>query len=172
MAHDWKKFRTHRIEGRENPDEPVITLYQRFRAYEKQIAAVLAALLLLIWGVPAILRLMRGGGGNRVAVTRTTFDNLAFALQVLGHDVGGFPDTKTGLDALVTRPASIPAEKWHGPYFDKVPVDPWGKKFSYTGDRDSFTISSDGPDGRNGTADDIVYKFPPEGVATPTPGPQ
>ncbi|HEX7315830.1 MAG TPA: type II secretion system protein GspG [Pyrinomonadaceae bacterium] len=39
-----------------------------------------------------------------------------------------------------------------------VRLDPWHNPYRYTGTQVSFTISSDGPDGKRGTADDIIYK--------------
>ncbi|GAC1395901.1 MAG: hypothetical protein NVSMB56_10240 [Pyrinomonadaceae bacterium] len=34
-------------------------------------------------------------------------------------------------------------------------TDPWHRPYRYTGDRQTFTLSSDGTDGKKGTADDI-----------------
>jgi len=50
--------------------------------------------------------------------------------------------------------------KWDGPYLDRdVPKDPWGNPYQYGSpgpyNPDSFDVWSLGPDGVNGTQDDI-----------------
>ena len=52
------------------------------------------------------------------------------------------------------------ASKWQGPYLDKEsPLDPWDNPYQYsypgTRNQDRFDIWSFGPDGADGTADDI-----------------
>lgn len=37
-----------------------------------------------------------------------------------------------------------------------IRLDPWHNPYRYTGTQTSFTISSDGPDGKRGTADDVT----------------
>jgi len=37
-----------------------------------------------------------------------------------------------------------------------VRVDPWHKPYLYEGARDSYTLRSSGPDGKEDTADDII----------------
>jgi hypothetical protein len=36
-------------------------------------------------------------------------------------------------------------------------LDPWNRPYQYHGERDRFTLRSDGPDGKENTADDIVF---------------
>ncbi|MCX6131703.1 MAG: type II secretion system protein GspG, partial [Proteobacteria bacterium] len=71
-----------------------------------------------------------------------------------------YPTTEEGLQALVEAPAS--AKNWGGPYVEPNQiVDAWSKPFLYesTGPK-TFKITTAGPDGQEGTADDVVY--PPE----------
>jgi general secretion pathway protein G len=73
-----------------------------------------------------------------------------------------FPTTQQGLEALLAAPAELenPA-KWEGPYLDvpTLPLDPWGNPYQYaapgTHNPTRFDIWSLGPDGADGTADDI-----------------
>jgi hypothetical protein len=37
-------------------------------------------------------------------------------------------------------------------------LDPWQRPYQYQGERDRFTLRSDGPDGKENTADDIVFR--------------
>ena len=41
-----------------------------------------------------------------------------------------------------------------------IRVDPWNQPYNYHGQRDRFTLSSNGPDGKDATADDIVVSGP------------
>ena len=70
------------------------------------------------------------------------------------------PSTAQGLEALRTVPTDAPQGKWDGPYLeDPVPLDPWGNPYQYEcpGSRnpESYDVWSWGPDGADGTEDDI-----------------
>lgn len=70
-------------------------------------------------------------------------------------DVGSFPTTEQGLSALRTKPGDN--TKWNGPYGEKdIPADPWGNPYQYelTG-ADTFRIWSFGPDGQDGSGDEV-----------------
>ncbi|MGE9296444.1 MAG: type II secretion system protein GspG [Puniceicoccales bacterium] len=45
-------------------------------------------------------------------------------------NVGGYPSTEQGLQALRTAPAGV-GGKWRGPYIDKDAVDSWGQPYNY-----------------------------------------
>ncbi len=78
-------------------------------------------------------------------------------LQDYHIDIGSFPTTEQGLGALSAAPAGLPNNKWAGPYAEKViPPDPWGNPYQYelTG-AESFHIWSWGPDGSDGSGDEI-----------------
>ena len=51
------------------------------------------------------------------------------------------------------------AERWHGPYLDKAPMDAWDHEYKIAApgkhNTESFDVWSIGPDGQDGTADDI-----------------
>jgi general secretion pathway protein G len=68
-----------------------------------------------------------------------------------------FPDD---LNALVTRPSDAKlAERWAGPYMDRVARDPWDNEYQFAApgkhNPETFDIWSAGPDGQDGSADDI-----------------
>jgi type II secretion system protein G len=75
----------------------------------------------------------------------------AIGLDAFARDCGRYPTTAEGLLALVKRPADIPEARWHGPYFESIPQDPWGHDYVYCcpGVRNSnrFDLYSCGPDG-------------------------
>jgi general secretion pathway protein G len=71
-------------------------------------------------------------------------------------------DYPADLNGLTTKPSdSKVADRWAGPYLDatKVPLDPWDQDYKFVApgkhNPDSFDIWSMGPDGQDGTDDDI-----------------
>ena len=78
--------------------------------------------------------------------------NLETAILVYELDTGHLP---ASLDHLL---AARGIDNWHGPYLkDKVADDPWEHRIIYSpGSNTTFTLTSIGPDGINGTEDDIV----------------
>jgi general secretion pathway protein G len=83
--------------------------------------------------------------------------DLEGALQLFLLDMGRFPSTAEGLDALAHNPGN--ADSWKGPYLQKaLPNDPWGKPYAYRcpGLHGDFDIFSFGADGTEGNEDDIV----------------
>lgn len=82
-------------------------------------------------------------------------------LQTYCLDLGSFPGTSQGLEALREMPSDLAApEKWAGPYLSKpVPLDPWQNPYRYENpgkyQTDWPDIWSYGPDGMDGTEDDI-----------------
>jgi len=73
-------------------------------------------------------------------------------------DVGSYPQTADGLQALMQAPASLgDSTKWGGPYSKKaIPKDPWDREYVYESDGLSFTITSYGADGQEGSEDDVT----------------
>ena len=102
-------------------------------------------------------------GQSQVAVARIFVrDTLKTPLTRYRMDVGDYPSTAEGLQALVTPP-SARTESWHGPYLDapggRLPTDPWGEPYQYrfpgTKNAVGCDIFSKGPDKAADTADDI-----------------
>jgi general secretion pathway protein G len=83
------------------------------------------------------------------------------AVNMYRLDVGKYPSGDQGLQALRLQPPDAPVNKWRGPYIQvEIPPDPWGNPYQYQEITDSlnqpsFEVMSNGPDGANGTADDI-----------------
>lgn len=80
---------------------------------------------------------------------------LKSALDQYNVDTGFYPKT---LQDLMVPPSN--AHGWHGPYLDKVPIDPWGFPYVYhfPGRHNpvGYDLLSVGPDGKEGTEDDVV----------------
>jgi general secretion pathway protein G len=81
------------------------------------------------------------------------------ALEAFKYYNKRYPTSAEGLDALVNSPGNL--KDWKGPYLKKnVPDDPWGRAYVYRcpGIRNpgSYDLWSNGPDGIEGTEDDIT----------------
>lgn len=91
-------------------------------------------------------------GKSNVKIVRAQIDSLEKALDQYRLDVGRYPTTEQGLQALNTKPVGDES-KWQGPYLKKaVPPDPWGHEYVYKspGDHGELDLSSFGADGQPG----------------------
>ena len=94
-------------------------------------------------------------GKSEAKVAKAQIVAFENALHQYRLDMGRYPTTEQGLDALVKKPANEP--KWSGPYLAKaVPMDPWGKPYIYRspGEGREFDLYSLGKDGRPGGSGD------------------
>ena len=92
-------------------------------------------------------------GKSQVKVARAQIDALDKALDQFRLDVGRYPSSEEGLQALTAAPNG--ETKWAGPYLKKaVPADPWGRAYVYQqpGAHGDFDLLSYGKDGRPGGA--------------------
>lgn len=102
-------------------------------------------------------------GEARDVAARTQMSLLGTALDNYRLDNGSYPTTAQGLGALRTKPASG-AASWRGPYLRKdVPLDPWGRAFTYAspgrrnpGGYDLMSLGRDGKEGGTGEDADLV----------------
>ena len=95
---------------------------------------------------------------SRATAASTQINQIATALQTFEINIGRFPRTDEGLRALVEAPAGVPEDKWQQG-LDQLPKDPWGKPYIYESPgrhNKDFDLSSAGPDGQEGTSDDIT----------------
>jgi len=94
----------------------------------------------------------------RQAAARADISACNIALEDFRRDVGTYPTAAEGLGALYDPPPS--ATGWNGPYLRKPAIDPWGHPYVFlpaTGSTPPRVISP-GPDGAQGTADDVAPK--------------
>jgi general secretion pathway protein G len=94
----------------------------------------------------------------KIAAAKTDISGFKTALDAFEVDNGYYPSSSEGLNPLLNAPAD--AKDWHGPYLDKVSVDPWGAPYVYEfpgkHNANGYDLMSNGPDGRAGTGDDIT----------------
>ncbi|XHS79815.1 type II secretion system major pseudopilin GspG [Burkholderiaceae bacterium UC74_6] len=70
---------------------------------------------------------------SEVTTAKAQLDSLDKALQAYRIDMGRFPSSSEGLNALVQAPAAGGIDgRWHGPYLKgNLPADPWGMPYQY-----------------------------------------
>jgi len=90
------------------------------------VIAILGLLAALV--APRVMTLF---GNAKQKIAAQSIGQLTDVLEFYRLDVGAYPSTDQGLDALVTAPSGV--ANWHGPYLKdgKAPVDPWGRPFQY-----------------------------------------
>ena len=120
-----------------------------------EILVVLAILGLLVGLVaPAALRQL---GGARNSVARQSIERISSVLDLYRLDIGSYPTSDQGLQALNVRPAG--AVSWNGPYLkgDAVPLDPWSRPYLYRSPSSragrDYDLCSRGPNGTDAAAD-------------------
>lgn len=125
-----------------------------------ELLVVLAILTLLAGLVgPRVLGQLGGAKAKTAGVQIADLDK---SLELFKLDVGRYPTTEEGLEALVKRPGSV--NGWAGPYLKGgVPSDPWGHPYRYTspgpnGGIEILSLGSDGAPGGEGEAADIRNK--------------
>lgn len=113
-----------------------------------ELLVVLAILTLLAGLVgPRVLGQLGGAKSKTAAIQIADIDK---SLELFKLDVGRFPSTEEGLEALVQKPATV-ASGWSGPYLKGgVPADPWGRPYRYQSVSGAIEIVSLGADGAPG----------------------
>lgn len=129
--------------------------------------------ILIVVGILALLaafvvpNLMRSGEQAKIDIAKASVGrsgDISMQLKKYKFDVGKYPDTDEGLEALHRIPSSIDEDDkiWKGPYLETPPEelrDPWNQEFVYESpgkfNEDGFDLSSKGPDQKEGTEDDI-----------------
>ena len=125
--------------------------------------------LLIVMGILVMLaaivgpNVLRSGKKANIKMATTQIAGFKEVLQMYYMDMKTFPLTEQGLKALYERPDDLDENNnWGGPYEEneREPLDPFGEKYQYEyppthSKRDFPDIWSFGPDGQDGTADDI-----------------
>lgn len=115
-----------------------------------ELLVVLAILGLLAGLVgPQVMKFL---GSSKTKTAGLQVESIAVALDMYRLEVGRYPNTAEGLEALVTNPGNAP--NWNGPYLKRaeVPKDPWGNAYEYRapGQDAPYEVWSLGADGLEG----------------------
>ena len=128
-----------------------------FTLIELLVVLVILGLLAGLVG-PQVLRYT---GSAKSETAKLQIEELGAGLDLFHLEVGRYPTTAEGLQALVEQPSGISA--WNGPYLKKkqVPNDPWGNPYHYRspGENnvyDLYSYGSDNMEGGEGNDADVV----------------
>ncbi len=132
-----------------------------YRKNERKRSAFTLMEVLLVAGILALLaafaipRLFGLAEKARIDLAKSAVGRngpIAKALDTYKWDMGRFPDTDEGIDALLRRKQDVDNERFDGPYLDNDVIrDPWGNPFEYRSPgevhEDGYDLWSRGPDG-------------------------
>lgn len=100
-------------------------------------------------------------GESRQKVAKAQIEAFGKALDNYRLDVGRYPASEEGLNALLVKP--VGANRWSGPYLQKaIPLDPWEKPYNYRlpgsagREYDLISFGEDGRSGGTGEAADVM----------------
>jgi general secretion pathway protein G len=136
-------------------------IINRGRSSQKGFTLIELLIVMIILGLLAALvapKMFQKVGSSKQKAAKTQIALLGGALDQFRLDVGRYPSTEEGLNALRQNPR---ADGWDGPYLPKdVPNDPWGKNYNYRspgehGDYDLYSLGADGQDGGEGENADV-----------------
>jgi general secretion pathway protein G len=126
-----------------------------------ELLVVLAILALLIGLVaPAAIRQL---GSAKHKIAEQSIARIVGILDIYRLDVGTYPTTEQGLQALVTKPSGVSG--WNGPYVkdESGLKDPWGRPYEYRSPSqrpghpfDIISLGADGKPGGEGEDEDLM----------------
>lgn len=125
-------------------------LFRGFTLIELLVVVMIIAILASVVGVRVAGRTEHA----KRAAAEAQLANFKLALNLYRLDIGDYPTTEEGLEALVKAPAGV--ENWKEPYLEKreIPLDPWRNKWVYhspgTNNPESYDLISYGKDGLEG----------------------
>lgn len=106
-------------------------------------------------------QIMKHLGTAKSDTARLQIEDLGSALDMLYLEIGRYPTTEEGLEALIQNPADL--DNWNGPYLKKkkIPKDPWGNSYQYqspgqNGPYDLYTFGADNAPGGEKENHDIL----------------
>ncbi len=137
---------------------------KKYLRYRKGFTLIELMVVMLILSMIAAFALPKYFGKVDKAKQQAAFAQIEIfgtALDTYRLDVGEYPTSSEGMEALITKPSG--ADNWDGPYLKKIeiPDDPWGNPYHYEspgnyGDYDLYSYGKDNADGGDGNDQDIV----------------
>ena len=127
------------------------------RAYPFARGMTLIEILVVLVLIGIVMGIVGGnyigqGEKAKARAARIEIEQIGQTLDLFKLEVGRYPTSQEGLQALVTAPAGM--TNWNGPYWKKssVPKDPWGNEYQYAspGSHGPYDIISYGADGKEG----------------------
>ncbi|MCL6505148.1 MAG: type II secretion system major pseudopilin GspG [Pirellulales bacterium] len=125
------------------------------------IEVLLVLVILVILGSLVTVSIRGASTKGKINAAKAQIGMFQQPLEMYFLDLNQYPSTSQGLEALLAPPSELKnSAKWAGPYLDKtVPLDPWDRPYQYASpgkhNPNTYDVWSLGPDGVDGTADDI-----------------
>jgi general secretion pathway protein G len=134
-----------------------------YRRIQRGFTLIELMVVLLIIGVLAALivpNVLDRADDARGTAAKTDVSNLMQALKLYKLDNQRYPSAEQSLQALLTKPTTVPLPMNWKPYLDKLPNDPWGHPYQYLnpgikGEIDVMSFGADGLPGGEGRDADI-----------------
>ena len=128
-----------------------------FTLLELLVVLVILGLLASLVGPQVIKQI----GGSKVKTAALQIEEFGTALDLFSLEVGRYPKTEEGLQALIEKPSA--ARFWNGPYLKKKVIrqDPWGNEYIYRspgehGAYDLVSLGADSSEGGEGENADVL----------------
>ena len=143
---------------------PIRARTRRRRAFTLIELLIVIAILLAIGGL-VVVNLIPRGEQAKADLQRVQFDLIGSAMKQFRLDLDRWPSEEEGLEVLWRQDALEDEEdqqRWRGPYLeDPILEDRWGTELEYRfpGEirgESYYDLISFGPDGEEGTEDDIT----------------
>lgn len=142
------------------------SLLRRFVKAEQGVTLLEVLIVIMIMGFVATLgsiQLTKYFSRARVDAAKLQMNEVGVALDLFKLDVGRYPTTTEGLEALLKAGSAI--QGWRGPYLkrDSILRDPWGRGYVYSMQADAgsyrlVSLGNDGQQGGEGDNADIVVQ--------------
>lgn len=134
------------------------TLNSRRRGGFTLIELLLVLVILGTLAAIVVPQLAGTGKEAKITATKATIRNIENALDRFEQHNDGFPTTDEGIAALIAQPQD--RKNWKGPYLKALPKDAWQNELMYVSPGENNTKTYDiwsvGPDGKDGTGDEIT----------------
>jgi general secretion pathway protein G len=137
--------------------KPEIAEFKSARHAFTLIELLLVLVILAVLAAVVVPKFTHRSEEAKIAAAKADIAAFDVAIDAYEIDNSRFPSSDEGLNALVTAGS---ATAWKGPYIKRaVTNDPWGHPYIYRApgqhNPTGYDLSSSGPDGREGTDDDI-----------------
>jgi general secretion pathway protein G len=132
----------------------------------RQSGMTLIEILVVLVLIAVVMGIVGGnfiGKGEKAKAdaARIEIGQIGQTLDLYKLEVGRYPTTQEGLQALITAPVGV--ANWNGPYWKKssTPKDPWGNEYKYFSPASNgapyeiISLGADGKEGGDGTNKDI-----------------
>ncbi|KPK84420.1 MAG: hypothetical protein AMJ81_05640 [Phycisphaerae bacterium SM23_33] len=122
------------------------------------IELLLVLVILTALAAVVVPKFTRRSEQAKITAAQADIAGIELGLDAFEVDCGRYPTSEEGIKAIVEQPAN--ADGWRGPYIKRgLPKDSWGNAYVYQcpgqHNTNSYDLYSFGPDGQDGTEDDI-----------------